>query len=601
MKKIRKYLPLTLIALFIAYLLNRAVDIFSKTPGQLYDDRLPNFKENFLPTLKANPYSISLDIAPMVASAIFLGFILLIIASKDTRTYRRGEEFGSSKEGTLADIKPFADKTFKNNIILGQNAFMSIFNKYKEAVLQRNKNVFLVGGPGAWKSTTYNIPNISQMNASYIITDPKGELRDATAKMLEDNGYEVKVLDLKTLKNTDQFNPFAYIHSEEMLEDVIDVIINASNGELEKQGEPFWENSEKLLLSALFSYLYYCYKGYNGKPGSGELPCLADIAELVRYLDTEDDEVKSPVEIMFDDFEEYYGSDNPAVLTFKSFKNYKGDTRASVVSMPSARFRMFNLPSVKSITSRDTMELDKVGERKTAIFIVLSDLNGTYNFLASLFFMLSFQLLEDVADYKHGGRLPIPVRMIMEEFPSIGKIPNILKAIAIFRGRGVGFEFTAQNFDQLKRIYKDTWEEIIGACDTLIYLSGSTTKLTVETFSDRSGDQTIGKTSEGRSFGGSQSGSKNTDGTGRKVFMKDEVERLDRLHALVKISNKPVVKVKKYNARKHPCAKQWADWYEYQRYSTEKEELEASVAQDSENEMLVVTEISDKKENGEIK
>lgn len=559
MKKLRKYLPLTLIALFIAYLLNRAVDIFSKTPGQLYDDRLPNFKENFLPTLKDNPYSISLDIAPMVASAIFLGFILLIIASKDTRTYRRGEEFGSSKEGTLEDIKPFADKTFDNNIILAQDALLSIYNNYKDVELQRNKNVFLVGGPGSWKSSSYNIPNISQMNASYIITDPKGELRNTTGKMLEDNGYEVKVLDLKTLRNTDQFNPFAYIQSEEMLDNVITVIINASNGELEKQGEPFWENSEKLLLSALFSYLYYCYKGYNGKPGTGEMPCLADIAELVRYLDTEDDEVKSPVEIMFDDFEAYYGSDNPAVLTFKSFKNYKGDTRASVISMPSARFRMFNLHGVKSLTSRDTMELDKVGLKKTAIFIVLSDLDDTYNFLASLFFMLSFKILEDVADYDHGGKLPLPVRMIMEEFPSIGQIPNILKAIAIFRGRGVGFEFTAQNFDQLKRIYKDTWEEILGACETIIYLSGSTTKLTMETLSERSGDQTIGKTSEGRSFGGSQSGSQNTDGTGRKVFMKDEVGRLRRRNALVQISGTSVVKAKKYNARKHPRAKEWGD------------------------------------------
>lgn len=598
MKKVRKYLPITVIALAIAYFINRSVDIFIKTPGNLYQDKLPNFRSTLIPTLKANPYVISFDSAPLIATAIFFGFILLIITSRDYRKYRRGEEFGSSREGTLVDIKPFSDKNFSNNIILGEDAFLSIYNTYKNAALQRNKNVFVAGGPGSWKSSTYNIPNISQMNASFLITDPKGELRNATAKMLEDNGYDVKVLDLKTLTNTDQFNPFAYIHTEEMLEDVIEVIINASNGELEKQGEPFWDNSEKLLLSALFSYLYYSYKGYKGIPGSGEMPCLADIAELVRYLDSPEEDVKSPVEIMFDDFEEYFGSDNPAVLTFKSFKNYKGDTRASVISMPSARFRMFNLESVKSITSRDTMELDKVGEKKTAIFIVLSDLNGTYNFLASLFFMLSFQLLEDVADYKHGGKLPIPVRMIFEEFPSIGKIPNILKAIAIFRGRQVGFEFTAQNFDQLKRIYKDTWEEIIGACDSLVYLSGSTTELTVKTFSKRSGDQTIGKKSDGRSFGGSQGGSQNTDSTGRKVFMEDEVERLDRLHALVKISNQPVVKVKKYNARKHPRAKQWDDkpgsknWYEYQRYSTELEEIEASVAQNPENEMLVVTELS---------
>ena len=457
MKKVRKYLPITLISLAVAYFINRSVDIFSKTPGYLYDEKLPNFKNNLLPSIRANPYTLSLDIAPLVASAIFLGFILLLVSSRDYRNYRRGEEFGSSREGKITDIKPFSDKNFSNNIILGEDALLSIYNTYKNAALQRNKNVFVVGGPGSWKSSTYNIPNISQMNASFLITDPKGELRNATAKMLEDNGYDVKVLDLKTLTNTDQFNPFAYIHTEEMLEDVIEVIINASNGELEKQGEPFWDNSEKLLLSALFSYLYYSYKGYRGIPGSGEMPCLADIAELVRYLDSPEEDVKSPVEIMFDDFEEYFGSDNPAVLTFKSFKNYKGDTRASVISMPSARFRMFNLESVKSITSRDTMELDKVGEKKTAIFIVLSDLNGTYNFLASLFFMLSFQLLEDVADYKHGGKLPIPVRMIFEEFPSIGKIPNILKAIAIFRGRQVGFEFTAQNFDQLKRIYKDTW------------------------------------------------------------------------------------------------------------------------------------------------
>lgn len=596
MKKVVNKLPLAITTLLLMWLANRTTQIYIDTPGTFATTKVTTFQENLPYELLKNPFQFSLNSFPLYATAFIGAVVLLFISLKDTRKYRKDEEFGSGREGTEEDLKAFANKEFSQNIILAEQGLMSITNDYKDPVLQRNKNVMVVGGPGSWKTTAYNIPNVSQMNASYIVTDPKGEIRNMTGKMMERHGYKVKVLDLKTLTNTDQFNPFAYTKSEEILQDVITQIIAAGNADMQKNGEPFWDNAEQLLLSSLFMYLYYNYRGYKGKEGSGELPCLTDVADLLRNLERQDPDVKSPVELMFDDFEEYFGSDNPAVLNFQSFKNFSGETRSSVVSIPTARFRMFNLESVQNLTRRDTLELEKLGTEKTIIYVVLSDLNTTYNLFANLLFMLSFQVLEDVADYKHGGRLPLPVRMIMEEFPSIGRIPNILQAIAIFRGRGVGFEFTCQNFDQLKRIYKDTWEEIVGSCETVVYMSGATTKLTTTTMSERARKETIAIKDTSDSRGKSGSSSRSYRRMGRDVFMPDEVESLGRLYALVKISGDvPVVKLKKYNSKKHPRAKEWGkrpddeNWYHYTRYKDKLDELEHSIAESSNSELVVTT------------
>ena len=603
MRKVIKFLPFSVIALALMLLANHAVAVFSTTPGGLYDNKLPNFAARFMPDLRAHPFAVRFQTVALLASAMVAGIFLLILASRDTRKYRHREEFGSSREGTLRDLKPFAAPNregFSQNIILGEGAYLWMKNHYKNPAYQRAKNVFVVGGTGAWKTTSYNIPNISQLNASFVATDPKLEIYHKTGDMMERNDFVVKVLNLINFKNTDQFNPFVYVRSEEQLQDMINLLIHSTDGEHEKRSEPFWDNSEKLLLSALFSYLYYNYRGYEGKPGNGELPTLADIGDLVRNLERKNPDVKSTVELMFDEFEDYFGPDCPAVLDFQSFKNYKGETRASVVSMPTARFRMFTLPRLRELTSRDTLELDKMGTRKQILYIGMSDLSDTYNFLSNMVFTLLFQVTEEVADNVYGGALPVPIRLILEEFPSIGAIPNILKAIAVMRGRGMSFEFTAQNFDQLKRVYKDTWEEILGACDSLIFMAGATTKLTKEKFSELAGKQTIGKKSEGRQFGGHGGGSQNTDSLGREVYMIDEIEQSNRLDALVKITGDvPIVKVKKYNSKKHPHAKDWATspedprWYEATRYVDDLAMIEDSIAQNSDTMECLSTNLSD--------
>ena len=596
MRKALKYLPFTLAALLMMALANRVVAIFTRTSGTLYENKLPNFQAHVFPELRAHPFAFSLQPGALIATAITGCVFLLILATRDTRRYRRDEEFGSAKEGTLRDLKPFAapkKEGFNQNIILGWKAYLWLKNGYKNfEEYNRAKNVFLVGGVGSFKTTSYNITNLSQMNASFGVTDPKMEIYHKTGTMMEENGYSVKILNLINFKNTDQFNPFVYVKSEESLQNIINLIIRSTDGEHEKRSEPFWDNSEKLLLSALFSYLYYNYRGYESLEkgfieGSGELPTLADIGDLVRNLERTNPEVESIVELMFADFAERFGEDCPAVLDFHSFKNYKGDTRASVVSMPTARFRMFSLPRLRELTSRDTLELDKMGIQKQVLYIGLSDLTDTYNFLSNMVFTLLFEITEDVADNVYGGALPRPIRLILEEFPSIGAIPNILKAIAVLRGRGMSFEFTAQNFDQLKRVYKETWEEILGACDSIVYMAGATTKLTKEKFSELAGKGTIAKKSDGRTFGGSRSGSQNTDNTGRDVYLMDEVERLKRSQALVKISGIPIVKVHKYKSNKHPHAKDWATspkdprWYEAERYPTDKAMIEANLVKEN--------------------
>jgi len=607
MKKIIKYLPISLIFLFITLLINRVTDIFVTTSGSLYGNKIPNFSSRVVPELQAHPFAFSFRPEALFTSGLFLAMIVLIIASKDTRIYRRGEEYGSNKEGKISDLKPFAapKKVSANqNIILGWGAYLWIKNDYKDFQYFRAKNVFNVGGTGATKTTNFNIPNILQMYTSYVCTDPKLEEYHKTALVMEENGYKVKVLNLINFQNSDQFNPWVYVKTEESLQDMINLIIKSTDGENARRSEPFWDNSEKLLLSALFSYLYYNYRGYERVKGeiiqgSGELPSLADIGELIRNIERKDPDVPSPVEILFEDFEAKFGSDCPAVLDFHSFKNYKGETRASVVSMPTARFRMFTLPRLREMTSRDTLELDKMGEQKMILYVGLNDLSDTYHFLSNMVFTLMFQTIEDISDHVYGGPLPIPIQFVFEEFPSIGAIPNILKAIAVLRGRGANFLFTAQNFDQLKRVYKETWDEILGACDSIVYMSGATTELTAEKIAKKSGKQTIGKKSEGRSFGGQQSGSQNTDGLQRDVYMPDEVEMLGRKDALVKISGVPIVKVRKYKLHKHPKAKYLAKnvkdprWYNAERYITDGQEIEANIAKEPEEYLSFSLNLSD--------
>ena len=535
--------------------------------------KLINSATNALTSLTAGKFFFHFEAYPLVA--FFLGLIiafLLFLLSLGDGKYRKGKEYGSARWATVRELKNFADNKWEeNNIVLSKDVKMSLTTKNMPLKYQRNKNILLVAGSGAGKTELFVKPNLSQLHSSYVVTDPKGRLLHETGKMMESHHYQIKNFDVSTFKNCNHFNPFKYIHDEITLKRVIQVIIDATNGENNRKGEPFWDKSEELLLSSLFSFLYYKYKGdpKKGIEGTNELPALYHISDLIRLLKRENEAVPSVLEIMFSQFEARFGSDNYAVTQFASFKNYEGETRSSVLAIATARFSMFDLQDIRELLEDDDLEIETWIEKKTIVYLTIPDMDKTFNFLVTMIFILAFRTLEYQVDYVYGGDPPNHIRFILEEFANLGKIPNIKEALAVFRSREMSIDIIIQNLNQLISMYKDDWKSFIGNCDTLLYLAGSTEPDTQKLFSERAGKETIRmkKNSENRGRNGSYSISHEV--LGRELITQSEVAELSREECLVSISSMPMYKGKKYPFGGHPLSKEWSkykndeNWYEF--------------------------------------
>lgn len=535
--------------------------------------KLINSATNALTSLTAGKFFFHFEAYPLVA--FFLGFIiafLLFLLSLGDGKYRKGKEYGSARWATVRELKNFADNEWEeNNIVLSKDVKMSLTTKNMPLKYQRNKNILLVAGSGAGKTELFVKPNLSQLHSSYVVTDPKGRLLHETGKMMESHHYQIKNFDVNTFKNCNRFNPFKYIHDEITLKRVIQVIIDATNGENSRKGEPFWDKSEELLLSALFSFLYYKYKGdpKKGIVGTNELPALYHVSELIRLLKKENEAVPSVLEIMFSQFEERFGSDNYAVTQFESFKSYEGETRSSVLAIATARFSMFDLQDIRELLEDDDLEIETWIEKKTVVYLTIPDMDKTFNFLVTMIFILAFRTLEYQIDYVYGGNPPNHIRFILEEFANLGKIPNIKEALAVFRSREMSIDIIIQNLNQLISMYKDDWKSFIGNCDTLLYLAGSTEPDTQKLFSERAGKETIHmkKNSENRGTNGSYSISHEV--LGRELITQSEVAELARDECLVSISSMSMFRGKKYPFDGHPLSKEWSrykndkNWYEF--------------------------------------
>ncbi len=535
--------------------------------------KLINSATNALTSLTAGKFFFHFEAYPLVA--FFLGLIiafLLFLLSLGDGKYRKGKEYGSARWATVRELKNFADnEQEENNIVLSKDVKMSLTTRNMPLKYQRNKNILLVAGSGAGKTELFVKPNLSQLHSSYVVTDPKGRLLHETGKMMESHHYQIKNFDVSTFKNCNHFNPFKYIHDEITLKRVIQVIIDATNGENNRKGDPFWDKSEELLLSSLFSFLYYKYKGdpKKGIEGTNELPALYHISDLIRLLKRENEAVPSVLEIMFSQFEARFGSDNYAVTQFASFKNYEGETRSSVLAIATARFSMFDLQDIRELLEDDDLEIETWIEKKTIVYLTIPDMDKTFNFLVTMIFILAFRTLEYQVDYVYGGDPPNHIRFILEEFANLGKIPNIKEALAVFRSREMSIDIIIQNLNQLISMYKDDWKSFIGNCDTLLYLAGSTEPDTQKLFSERAGKETIRmkKNSENRGRNGSYSISHEV--LGRELITQSEVAELSREECLVSISSMPMYKGKKYPFGGHPLSKEWSkykndeNWYEF--------------------------------------
>lgn len=457
------------------------------------------------------------------------------------RNYRRQEEYGSAKWGSASKVnKKYADKTYSQNKILSQNVRIGLDGKKH----RRNLNTLVIGGSGAGKTRFYGKPNIMQCNTSFVILDPKGEILRDTGNLLEKEGYVIRVIDLIDMSKSHGYNPFAYIQDDKDVLKLITNLIRNTTPKGAQSNDPFWEKSETALLEALCLYLI------NEAPE--EEQNFSMVMEMIVAAEPKEDDEDyiSPLDQLFIELEK----DKPESLALKQYKIYKqaaGKTAKSILISVGVRLAAFNLESIASLTHYDELELEKMGERKTALFAVIPDNDSTFNFLIGMLYTQLFQMLYYSADIIHHGELPIPVHFMMDEFANVALPDEFDKLLATMRSRRIFVSIIIQNLAQIKALYKDAWESIVGNCDELYYLGGNE-QSTHKFMSEYLGKETLDTNTYGKSSGRNGNYSTNYQQAGRELLTADEVRLLDNDYALLFIRGELPILDKKYNILKHP-------------------------------------------------
>ena len=508
------------------------------------------------------PFSITYT--PYTLRCVFtftIAYVLGIgIYYSQKRNYRRGVEHGSAKWGDAAFIcKRYRDKRYTQNLILTQNFRMGL-DCYKH---KRNLNVLVVGGSGAGKSRAYAVVNIMQCNCSMVITDPKGELLRKTGGLLEREGYEVRVFDLINPETSFCYNPFAYVRDDKDVLKLINNLIRNTTPKGAQSSDPFWEKSETALLQAFMLYLLH-----EAPPEEQNFSMIMEMLGSAQVKE-DDEEYQSPLDILFERLE----MRNPESIAVKQYAIYKqaaGKTAKSILISCGARLAPFDIAELREIMSYDEMELDKIGDRKTALFLIMSDTDTTFNFVIAMLQSQLFNLLCDKADDVYGGRLPVHVRVIADEFANIGQIPQFDKLIATIRSREISASIILQSQSQLKAMYKDSADTILGNCDTTLFLGGKE-KTTLKEMSELLGKETIDlyNTSETRS--NQKSFGLNYQKTGKQLMTEDEIAVMDGGKCILQIRGARPFFSDKYDITKHKNYRFLADENEKNRYKVEKE------------------------------
>ncbi len=494
--------------------------------------------------ISINQYSIKFVLVFLFAYAMGVG---MYFSQKENR--RPGEEHGSAKWGSVHHIaKKYTDRKHRfNNLILSSALALSLNAKAH----RRNLNVLVVGGSGAGKTRFYAKPNILQCNTSYIIADPKGEMLRATAPLLIEKGYDVKVFNLITPSESDGYNPFTYIRTDEDVIKLISNLIQNTTPKNASNSDPFWEKSEIALDTALM--LYLLHEAPSEEQNFETLMFLIENASVME----EDEEYQSPVDILFEALEEEY-PEHIAVKQWKIFKQASGKTAKSILISAAVRLAAFNLPEIARMTSYDNLELGTLGEKKKAIFCVIPDNDNSFNYLVGMLYTQAFQELYYKADHEHGGELPIPVHFIMDEFANVALPDNFERLLATMRSRRISVSIIIQNMAQLKALFKDSWESLVGNCDTFLYLGGNE-QATHEYISKMLGKETIDTRTRGVTKGQHGSSNTNYQNTGRELLTLDEVRLLNNSNALIFIRGEKPIMDKKFDILSHPNIKSTED------------------------------------------
>lgn len=479
---------------------------------------------------------------------IGLGFAALIkfivyTKGKNAKKFRQGREYGSARWGNSKDIEPYIDESFQNNILLTKTERLTMNGRPSNPKYARNKNVLVIGGSGSGKTRFYVKPNLMQMHSSYCVTDPKGTIVIECGKMLEDNGYEIKVLNTINFKKSMKYNPFAYIRSEKDILKLVQTIIANTKGEGEKAGEDFWVKAEKLYYTALIGYIWY--EAPKEEKNFATLLDMIDASEV-----REDDETyMNPIDRLFEALEKR----EPTHFAVKQYKKYKlaaGKTAKSILISCGARLAPFDIQELRDLMKEDELELDTLGDRKTALFVIISDTDDTFNFVVSIMYSQLFNLLCDKADDEYGGRLPVHVRCLLDEFANIGLIPKFEKLIATIRSREISASIILQAQSQLKAIYKDNADTIVGNCDSTLFLGGKE-KTTLKELSETLGKETIDlyNTSETRS--NQKSFGLNYQKTGKELMSQDEITVMDGSKCIFQLRGVRPFLSEKFDITKH--------------------------------------------------
>ena len=497
-----------------------------------------------------------------IGLAIGAAFRLVVyVRSKNAKKYRHGEEYGSARWGGPKDIEPFADPVFQNNVILTRTESLTMNSRPKDPKTARNKNVLIVGGSGSGKTRFWLKPNLLQCHSSYVITDPKGGIVEECGAVLVRNKYRIKIFNTINFKKSMHYNPFAYIHSEKDILKLVTTLMVNTQGE-GKGGDQFWEKAEKLLYTALIAYIHYIAPVEEQNFGT-----------LITFLNAmevrEDDETfQNPIDQMFEALEKKE-PDHFAVRQYRLYKLAAGKTAKSILISCGARLAPFDIAELREITRYDELELDTLGDRKTALFLIMSDTDSTFNFLISMIYTQLFNLLCEKADDQYHGRLPVHVRCLIDECANIGQIPNLEKLVATIRSREISACLVLQAQSQLKAIYKDNADTIIGNMDTRIFLGGSE-PTTLKELSAALGKETIDMFNTGVSKGSQESHSANYQRTGHELASVDELAVLDGGKCILQLRGVRPFLSDKYDLTKHPNFQYTADCDEKNRFDIEK-------------------------------
>ena len=547
---IKKFLLPNIPYVFIALFATKLGQAARLSPGADFSGKALHLMEGFAAAFQsALPSFHPIDLCVGVAAALLIRLIVYV-KGKNAKKFRKNLEYGSARWGKPEDIAPYVDPKFENNVILTQTERLMMSNRPKDPKTARNKNVLVVGGSGSGKTRFFIKPNLMQLHSSYVVTDPKGSIAVECGKLMLRNGYKVKIFNSINFKKSHHYNPFAYIHSEKDILKLVTTLIANTKGD-GKSGDDFWQKAETLLYTALIGYIHY--------EAPEEEQNFATLIEFINAMEVrEDDETfENNVDLAFKELAQREPN-HFAVRQYKKYKLAAGKTAKSINISCGARLAPFDIQELREITMYDELELDTLGDRKTALFLIMSDTDSTFNFLISMIYSQLFNLLCEKADDVYGGRLPVHVRCLIDECANIGQIPNLEKLMATIRSREISACLVLQAQSQLKALYKDNADTIIGNCDSSIFLGGKEPG-TLKELNQALGKETIDTFNTSESRGREVSHSLNYQKLGKDLATIDELAVLDGGKCILQLRGVRPFLSDKYDITRHPNYKYLSD------------------------------------------